>query len=946
MANNGSVHNHSPQFWNEIKIKCVSDPDHIKALIQNKSLNINDVNELQQTLLLIASEQGSYKIVELCINLGANIKHTDYYGKTALDKARLHSYFHIEQLLLFKSMKANVGNRVRHTSNTIKRQKAITQNITNVLQNKYDVITRDFFQDTIIDIMSQIIKQKLAFSDDLLSLCWTLVCHNDTNTDPFQSELWRIIASTCEDVIKNGNKRDWDWFKTYVVSSSVWYEQDTEHIKAQQSEQKQSPDQMCAVCFCEFEETDEYVVINKCGHTLHKDCAELSFKSNITAKMPMLPRCPQCFQNDKKTTLVTRNELESILDKQTMDIYLELSRNSIHHDDEDKTTNEKDSTPTSYLYYKLLDLVQEESKNQLHELKVQLDDVEAKNETAWNELVKWDIPDTMASEDIRQDAIPNGIVSKYQHNELSEYASVSGAFNIHSFYDFNEYLAQLVLLAQTLDDEFQKSIQNIFNVDKHTNIGTIFDNNNERNLSVHYIRGPVKLMERSKTKAENDYFDERFPTSACVLDLNRASLVFDDIGTLLLSLQHFTQQVQDGQTGNIIGIIRDKNGFTEYVKETQYADIKLNVMIKGKLNNIVGEIQWLLTTMKQYKNNAHNLYNVTRQRDYIEHSIANILPILLDDDKQLFVSSSMGDVKTLSKLMYEQNKSEAFMMKIDDKSNESVLVNICKRGHDKAFAFLQQVISPQLFADRLLATVNSPIQGAIWNNQINIVQRIFSMQVIVDKYKSNHDELFKLMCMLFGNDELLKLQQTTNVKTIEIVISLLNVTNEQIRFLISYKPSKEVERNSIIGCAARSSVGVIKYLVSKIGETMFVDHVLVSDYRNINGIEYCIKKKQIEILKYILSLEHVVDKCLSEKETLWRIVWWMANYYDADIARCLMTQLKLNEKILRELQAFKCRTMDDQERQQFHVIHETYWDESINNKRLDKLLKINVELDH
>ena len=49
------------------------------------------------------------------------------------------------------------------------------------------------------------------------------------------------------------------------------------------------------------------------------------------------------------------------------------------------------------------------------------------------------------------------------------------------------------------------------------------------------------------------------------------------------------------QSGHIIGIVRDKNGFIEYVQDgVQYADIKLNVLIKGKHNNIIGEIQFLL----------------------------------------------------------------------------------------------------------------------------------------------------------------------------------------------------------------------------------------------------------------------------------------------------------------------------------------------------------------
>ena len=41
---------------------------------------------------------------------------------------------------------------------------------------------------------------------------------------------------------------------------------------------------------------------------------------------------------------------------------------------------------------------------------------------------------------------------------------------------------------------------------------------------------------------------------------------------------------------HIIGIIRDKNGFIDYIRDgPQWADIKLNVLIRVKHNNIIGD---------------------------------------------------------------------------------------------------------------------------------------------------------------------------------------------------------------------------------------------------------------------------------------------------------------------------------------------------------------------
>merc|ERR1712087_524814 len=121
-----------------------------------------------------------------------------------------------------------------------------------------------------------------------------------------------------------------------------------------------------------------------------------------------------------------------------------------------------------------------------------------------------------------------------------------------------------------------------------------------------------------------------YPASACVLDLNRCALIFDDISSLLRGLQLFVNKVKYYQSGNIIAIARDKNGFFEYVKTPQYTDIKLNVVIKGKHNSIIGEVQFLLRAMKDYKDKAHNLYSIQRKEEIIKESVSKTLPILLD----------------------------------------------------------------------------------------------------------------------------------------------------------------------------------------------------------------------------------------------------------------------------------------------------------------------------
>merc|ERR1712228_1152981 len=176
----------------------------------------------------------------------------------------------------------------------------------------------------------------------------------------------------------------------------------------------------------------------------------------------------------------------------------------------------------------------------------------------------------------------------------------------------------------------------------------------------------------ARAKAQNDYAQEPYPASACVIDFNRCALIFDDISSLLCGLKLFVNKVKYYQSGNIIGIARDKNGFKEYVKESQYADIKLNVIIKGKHNSIIGEVQFLLRAMKEYKEMAHNLYSIQRKEEAIKTSVSATLPMLLKQQKEIFGVVCSGNVKKLCSLMIAQNKGIDDLMFVDKESKKTI----------------------------------------------------------------------------------------------------------------------------------------------------------------------------------------------------------------------------------------------------------------------------------
>eukprot|EP01083_Nonionella_stella_P076109 207222_1 len=939
---------------------CLSDADAVISLIRNKTINVVDVDSKGKTLLLIASAAGSYQIVNLCLNLGADITHKDSKNHDAIYWAQQGAWSHVEQLLLFHKMDANVGNRVKNTAQYIKKQQGIIENISKSLSS-YDSSTKQFFKDTVIDLMTNLISNKLSFSDDLLNLCWEFETENDAN--PLSSTLWTTLLGACHDVIQNGNKLDWHWLKTFVLPSAIW---------------------------------------------LHKD----------------------------------------------------------HHGDDRR-----------YLHFKLVKLVEQQANEQLNELKDNLNALADKNPTDWDELVKFDICEQY--DVARQDRVPNGIVPKFTFQQLSQQNASSSSFNSIAFYDYHEYLPQLILLAHIVDEDFQKSIQNIFNIHKSTNIGHIIDING----TIQYMRGPVKLMDRARSKGD-DYNHEAYPTSACILDLNRCSLIFNDIATLLSALELFRNKIKYYQSGCIIDIVRDKNGFQEYVKSAQYADIKLNVLIKGKSNNIIGEVQFLLRTMKEYKDKAHSLYAITRDKEYYETSVSSILPILLNHDQQVFVAGNMGDVKALCDLMVVNNKTVEDVMKVDEESGESILVNICAFCHLKAFKFLETVVSKDVFIERLFLSNryntngiealiecgNDPMlkhilcidavretynykndKNSFWRllfwlwtagtcsvidwvkndmkitheqnlemmshkytktlltslqvsagssafqyhkcnilnmtvrrNTLDVVQKLVSsigkktfceLAFNADSWDVNALEegvrynKLKIIKYLLGLDQIKNAYANTESlqwrllfwlftysfvleETIDYVLTELNISNEKIIELLDYKYKQTLaftddafqyhDYTILSRLTWKDDPPKLRKLLSFIGEKAFTERIFVADNCNINGLEYCIRKKKMEMMKYIMSFDEIRDKCANDMEIKFRMVWWMSRKYDKTISDYIVNTLKLDALQLKELQSFKCPKPNEGEFGS-GTDTRTYWDKTISDKAISKIMKIETQ---
>ena len=421
---------------------------------------------------------------------------------------------------------------------------------------------------------------------------------------------------------------------------------------------------------------------------------------------------------------------------------------------------------------------------------------------------------------------------------------------------------------------------------------------------VEYMRGPVKLMERAQSKAQNDYASEPYPASACVIDFNRCALIFDDISSLLHGLQLFVNKVKQRQSGNIIAIARDKNGFIEYVKEAQYADIKLNVVIKGQHNSIIGEVQFLLRVMKEFKATAHNLYAIQRREEAIKTSVKATLPILLDQQKEIFSIACIGNVKKMCNLMITQNLGVSDLLFTDKVSTHTIFNRICKLGHYKILLFLESMMDQNEFIDHLFMPNNyfnhKPIEQAVKSSNALVSKHLFAKEAIKDRFRDNDPMIHRLLIFLFahGMDHQLGLD----------VLSALDITKEKVVQMINYKCPAEVgdkryyKMNILTAIAWVGTIDHLRRFIDFIGQQVFIDNMFKVDQYNRDVMRWAIFTKKLNVIEYILSIKVVAQKYLTDDDALhYLCASFNESVGNKEAVQCVVDKLGLTTAKLEEL---------------------------------------------
>eukprot|EP01083_Nonionella_stella_P184764 671948_1 len=853
--------------------------DLVKSLINDGTITMNDVNAEGTTLLIIAAGTGNYEMTQLCLNLGSDINHRNDLGESAMDAARRHP--HIELLLMLHSLDANVGDRIKDKSAELNQEEGIIENILSELALIGDQ-SKELFESILLELMINIISKKRIFDDILLNLCWKIQCQKG---NPFESELWKAIKTTCYQVIQSRNKRDWFWMKRCLVPSNIWYkEEDKTYLYYQ------------LLGFVADESKNQ---LNRLKTKLEGDAGANEDGWNTLVAFDI--------EKDKLTELKPRQEVQKN----------DLKRVSGQCKGQSDSGKWIDCDCKRYIGPE--DAGNEDRGSKYYCKTTGCDHLPHQHKKEWVKMGNGSQTDGNQRL-VRQDLVPNGITCEYTENDLNHNAT-NAKFEGTKFYDLNQYLSKLSLLAQIVDDPFQKSVQQIFNIDKETNIGHIKKRNSDQKEDdeafVVYKRGPVKLLSRARSKAETDYFNEPYPKSAAVLDLNRCSLIFKDIASLLIGLDVFMESVSRHESDSILSIVRCKNGFKEYVQSVQYADIKLNVLISGKSNNIIGEVQFLLETMVSYKNAAHSLYAIEREEEFVSNTASKILPLLADQKKQQKMHTMLDNSSGLAELIVFSNLNMKDVLDNDPKLIDRMSDG---DGRERVFKFLVSMMTDEEKTSHLLRKEDDeedPLQRCVLFRDIALVSALLKIEIVIKSYKDNDEKLARILHNLFTSDPAMAM--------IDLVRTKLDLDNAKVTRLMQTK--NLLTFVEMARCAGTYRISVYKRLAAMMGPKVFAECLVRSTAVDVsitkNGFGYKKNEKDSSIIKYFLTLEDVVDQYRQTNYSIHLLLCALfVQCIDDDIIDCVLKALNLpNEKVLEVLS----RKYNEHSKQPEYTYEEEDW---------------------
>ena len=169
----------------------------------------------------------------IAIEFGVNLELRNRNGQTALELAKKLGYWEIYQTLTFAKLGNKMGNEIEITRDSIELKRGMVKQFLKHFDCK-DVNSNEYkSMQSLLTCLLYLIENKLPFSDDLLLLCFHFELQimrfnsNNNNTNeinPLNTKTWQTLSKVCDQTLSiPQNRRDFLWFRSYVLKSSVQY---------------------------------------------------------------------------------------------------------------------------------------------------------------------------------------------------------------------------------------------------------------------------------------------------------------------------------------------------------------------------------------------------------------------------------------------------------------------------------------------------------------------------------------------------------------------------------------------------------------------------------------------------------------------------------------------------------------------------------------------------
>merc|ERR1712228_430507 len=224
-----------------------------------------------------------------------------------------------------------------------------------------------------------------------------------------------------------------------------------------------------------------------------------------------------------------------------------------------------------------------------------------------------------------------------------------------------------------------------------------------------------------------------------------------------------------------------------------------------------------------------------------------------------------------------QNKEIKDVLFVDVATNETIFHNICMLGHLKLLIFLESMMSRKEFIDQMFLSNDSDIKCLEYvfrYSNVSMSKHLLDMQEIQDRYKDNDQMIFRLCLQLFVKN--------SDTDFTDYVLSALQISKEKVVQMMSYrcplqpgyKSGAQVYHYfSIIGRVIFwGSFGHLQRLIAFIGKQAFIDNVFYLNGWGSDAMKMALWKKNMKIIEYILSIDEIKAKYLSDNDALVRLV--------------------------------------------------------------------------